>query len=301
MCLVFSSTSQGGAVTARPAGALAGGASTSLPRHRLLREPGGFEGLVKFGASTEHFKPGDPSIADPPQQENWVADASVTARHQARDTPHADDLVATIMKPIDLLTGTRQALPLRSSHSGKPVMTSPRARLNRCGGVDVLDLRIGKGEQALDVLAVPSVHQAANDLDVLLRHHPRSISLSKGRLAGAAEAETVAEGRRRLDAVDRERPRAGQGALEGRPLGQEEARGLSWNLAQRSHKHSPRAGSSVGQSSGLIIRRSQVRVLPGPLQGGLAGSSPTPKARRLRGPAHGPCIPQAARSGLRGA
>jgi hypothetical protein len=219
MCLVFSSTSQGGAVTARPAGALAGGASTSLPRHRLLREPGGFEGLVKFGASTEHFKPGDPSIADPPQQENWVADASVTARHQARDTPHADDLVATIMKPIDLLTGTRQALPLRSSHSGKPVMTSPRARLNRCGGVDVLDLRIGKGEQALDVLAVPSVHQAANDLDVLLRHHPRSISLSKGRLAGAAEAETVAEGRRRLDAVDCERPRAGQGALEVTPAG----------------------------------------------------------------------------------
>jgi hypothetical protein len=142
----------------------------------LLLKAGGFEGLVKLGASTEHFKPGDPSIADLPRKENWVADASVTSRHQARNTPHADDLVATIVKLFDLLTGTRQALPLRSSHSGKPVVTSPRARLNRCGGIDVLDLRIGKGEQALDVLAVPSVHQAANDLEVLLRHRPRSIS-----------------------------------------------------------------------------------------------------------------------------
>ena len=84
------------------------------------------------------------------------------------------------MKSIDLLTGTRQALPLGSNHTCKPVVTSPRARLNRCGGVDVLDLRIGKGEQALDVLAVPSVHQTANDLEVLFRHRPRSISPSPG-------------------------------------------------------------------------------------------------------------------------
>ena len=144
----------------------------------LLREPGGFEGLLKFGASTEHFKPGDPSIADLPRKENWVADASVTSRHQARNTPHADDLLATIVKSIDLLTGTRQALPLRSNHTDKPVVTSPRARLNRCGGVDVLDLRIGKGEQALDVLAVPSVHQAANDLEVLFRHRPQYLAVT---------------------------------------------------------------------------------------------------------------------------
>ncbi len=147
-----------------------------LLRHRLLRQPGGFEGLVKFGASTKHFDPRDPPIADLPRKENRVSQASVTSRHQARNTPHADDLVATIVKAIYLLMGTRQALPLRSSHGGKFVVTSPGARLNGCGGIDVLDLGIRECEHGFDVLAVPSVHKAMNDLDVLLRHRPRSIS-----------------------------------------------------------------------------------------------------------------------------
>jgi hypothetical protein len=164
-------------------------------RSRLFRQPGSLERRAKLRASGEHFNPGDLAIADPPRKEDRVADASVAPRHQAGDAPHADYLVAAIVKAIDLLAPPRQALPLGSNHGDKSFMTSPRARLNGRGGIDVLDLRISKGEHRLDVLAVPSVQDAPHDLYVLLRHRPGSIARAgKLQRVGAPVPGAVAVG-----------------------------------------------------------------------------------------------------------
>jgi hypothetical protein len=61
-----------------------------------------------------------------------------------------------------------------------------------------------------------------------------------------------------------------QWAARGHPRCRRHRRpGTGWreDSAPPSHNRNLRAGSSVGQSSGLIIRRSQVRVLPGPSHG----------------------------------
>ena len=74
------------------------------------------------------------------------------------------------MESIDLLKGTGKALPLLSHHGDNLVVPSPGARLNGRGGIDVLGLRIGQGEDDFEVLTVPSIQQATDDLHVLLRH-----------------------------------------------------------------------------------------------------------------------------------
>jgi hypothetical protein len=51
-----------------------------------------------------------------------------------------------------------------------------RTRLNRGRGVDVLDLGIGESKDGFEVAVVLIAVDAARELNVLLRHRPRSIS-----------------------------------------------------------------------------------------------------------------------------
>ena len=169
-------------------------------RHRLLRQPGGFEGVRKVGASTELFEADEFSIAELPRDEERVADPGVAARHRPRNTPHGDDLVASVIKTVDLLKRTGQDLPLLSHYGDDFVVPSPRARLNGRGGIDVLALRMNQGEDGFGVLPVPSIHQATNDLHVLLRHRLRSISRRVSGLRGDLGVALVS-GRHDLELV----------------------------------------------------------------------------------------------------
>jgi hypothetical protein len=107
-------------------------------------------------------------------------------------------------------------------------------------------------------------------------HVPRP---PQGREATGAADRAYLEATRRSEGA-----RIGRERSKRRPLGQEEARGLSWNLAQRSQKHSTRAGSSVGQSSGLIIgERGGSKTRPFRLRQAVtrpAGALPAPSRNR---------------------
>jgi len=141
----------------------------------LLRQPHGLEGVRDLGASAKDFNPGRLPVAEPHRDEKRVADTGIAPRHRPRYTALDDHLVAAIVNSIDLPATVGEGVPLRSNHGRILVSTSFRARLDRSGSIDVLDLRISKGEHALDVLAVPGVDGEPEDLDVLLRHRPRSI------------------------------------------------------------------------------------------------------------------------------
>jgi hypothetical protein len=148
-----------------------------LPRHRLLRQPGGFEGCLNLGsAEAERLDPDDLPIADLPRTEEAIVDPSIAFRHPTRKTTQRDDLVAAVEEAVDLETGVEQNVPLRPPDSGNFGDTAPRSRLDRRRGVDELDSGICVGDKGVDVAAVPSVQSAAHDLHVLLRHRPLSIA-----------------------------------------------------------------------------------------------------------------------------
>ena len=141
----------------------------------LLRQPGSFEAVLKIGASAELFEPDEFSIAELPRQEEGVADPIVTAWHRPRNTTLSDDLVAPVVDSVDLLIRVGKDLPLLLHYGGDFVVPSPSAGLNGGGSIYVLARRNDQGEDAFDVLTIPRSQQAADDLDVLLRHCPRSI------------------------------------------------------------------------------------------------------------------------------
>ena len=92
----------------------------------------------------------------------------VTSRHHPRKTAFGDDLVPSVVESIDLLKGAGNALPLLSQYVDHCVVPSPSARLNGSGGIDVLALRIDQSADAFEVLTVPRIQQATDDLHILL-------------------------------------------------------------------------------------------------------------------------------------
>ena len=138
----------------------------------LLRQAQGFQGLFHFGGTKSEGADTHDLVLLRHRLLRQVADAGIAPRHRPRNTALDDHLVAAIVNSIDLPATVGEGVPLRSKHSRILVSTSFRARLDRSGSIDVLDLRINKGEYALDVLAVPGVDGEPEDLHVLLRHRP---------------------------------------------------------------------------------------------------------------------------------
>src|SRR6185503_2925290 len=82
--------------------------------------------------------------------------------------------VAEVPPTCDLPVAEREEEPL--SPFSKLVMAVERPRLRYLGREDDLALGVKEGKHRLDLRLIPGVHEPRNDLDVLLRHRPRSIS-----------------------------------------------------------------------------------------------------------------------------
>src|SRR3954454_3698663 len=145
---------------------------SALLRHRLLRQPGGFEGCLDLApAKAEHFEAGDFPIAQLPREEGALLNPSLASGHRSRDTTQDDDLVTPVKEPLGFKTAV-QDVPLRPPDGADFGDAPPRSRLDCLGAVDVLDPGIDNGEELIEVPAVPGIDHATNDLHVLLRHHP---------------------------------------------------------------------------------------------------------------------------------
>src|SRR5215216_6649543 len=140
---------------------------------RLLRQPGGFEGL---GSLMEH-----PTASDLP-----VLDCV----HDRAPRDHFDPLAPLHVGGVrdhDLGARPREAVRLKLGllkrrpellPEGLELAMTAIDTLERPSGPRPVNFRIGapQGEQRHQVASVPRFEMAPHDLDVLLRHRPRSIS-----------------------------------------------------------------------------------------------------------------------------
>src|SRR5215211_2229022 len=83
-----------------------------LLRHRLLRQPGGFECCLNLvPAEAEHFSSHDLPAADPVGDKGTVLKPSIAPGHPTRDTSQGDHLFAAIVDPVDFPTPVGQQVP----------------------------------------------------------------------------------------------------------------------------------------------------------------------------------------------
>ena len=130
-----------------------------LFRHRLLRQSGGFEDVVKVGAAAEYLDPHDLPIADL-HDRGWVLDAV--------SLPASDERPGPSRRPPrrDRRVDRSPSGPRAGPPTGFERRQGPRAlawcRLDRDRSIDELDLGIAQRQQLFLVPAIPGVEQAAN-------------------------------------------------------------------------------------------------------------------------------------------
>src|SRR5215213_2533428 len=145
-----------------------------LLRHRLLPPPGGFEGL---GAVFVFFVSDDPLIADCVDDSARVLDPRIAALELASFLNHRDNPFISAIDELDqlhfvLVPCVDPLLEYRKYFLG----SANHPALGACSGHVVLDPRVRQLDEAFVVALDKGGDRSPDDLHVLLRHRPRSIS-----------------------------------------------------------------------------------------------------------------------------
>jgi hypothetical protein len=144
-------------------------------RHRLLRQPGGFEGLHHI---LTPFEPRDPAAAEGPGMRLLLGEfplafaaACVPGHGGDHGVPAVEQLVQLVPRFLPDLGETAH----RSHHLGR---ATANTGLDRIWGIDVFDVRSGELEQPQLRISIdqPLVIDTSYRLDVLLGHASRIIS-----------------------------------------------------------------------------------------------------------------------------
>src|SRR6478672_4781570 len=141
-----------------------------LLRHRLLREPGGFEGLGMVGKES---KPKQPAVPDLNHCRSRLIQLDAASATSNVELPQRDNQVA-LTPPV---THVDPPLLKLLVDLPRPLVHPAQTRV-RLGSEAALDHEVGidltVGERPFP--PIPGVDPAFDEFDVLLRHRPRSIS-----------------------------------------------------------------------------------------------------------------------------
>jgi hypothetical protein len=136
----------------------------------LLPQPGGFEGLplIQIDLAFEEL-----AVPKLPESADLAAHGDATSRASPDESIQLDDAIsARIQEPavldVEVLHHGSHALPVPHQLVKPPVglLLDGRAELDR---------GVAHAQKTLRVLRVEGIHCPPHDLDVLLRHRPRSI------------------------------------------------------------------------------------------------------------------------------
>src|SRR5215207_7987963 len=140
----------------------------------LLPQPGGFEGLGSLPIGPD---PGDSAAAHGPNQRDELVHGKTAAATPATDPQVGKHVVPGLEDaPLEIEVDLLERLPPGQkgvSNIVEPATRSPVAPQSR--DVVPLDLGVVKLGKRFPVLPPLSIEHGAYDLDVLLRHCPRSI------------------------------------------------------------------------------------------------------------------------------
>src|SRR5665809_42728 len=143
-----------------------------LRRHRLLRQPGGFEG---FGFAVVAAHPDDLAVSPVDQVPHRLVNGSTAFTAVASNVQHGKRRVSQRPDLTDLGVpvgeGVVQVLPPATDS----LVTAIAALHDEQAG-DVLHVLVHKRQNGIEIPTVPGGNDPAVALQVLLRHRPRSIS-----------------------------------------------------------------------------------------------------------------------------
>jgi hypothetical protein len=138
--------------------------------HRLLRKPGGFEGLRGID---KHLEAYDAAVLEGGDEPDGGIELNSTRVAPRVDRAEHDHLVIEVSNLADL--GSKLSPWSRSSLEANHLShLAPEAGRLRCR--DHFRVGSNKGHETIDVPSVPCLDSTADDFHVLLRHGPRSIS-----------------------------------------------------------------------------------------------------------------------------
>ena len=143
-----------------------------LLRHRLLREAGGFEGFRLCPADTPPHAFSAPPTAYMPDRVLKGDRASRTVAQGAQGGDHHISVIVDI-NDVDVVVGKGIEPALPPSADSGMAMQAPLQGNDARNGFHVV---VHEGEEGVKVAPVDGFDSATGELDVLLRHRPRSIT-----------------------------------------------------------------------------------------------------------------------------